>query len=469
MEEARDPDEPRWSPGSPRRGGQAAGGKARGNGYLQHPLGQRVHESPRRTADLLRGDGFSGASGPREVPTGRAQALPIRLGDSRSRSERTAHRRGRSGGRPLRWQLGCRGAHRRTPLRIRYAPRPHRLGHSPSSVHPQDPDGRTTGSPRFARRMGSRPSCAATVEYDVFGAGHAATSISAALGMATDETSGRDFNVVAVIGDGAMGLRAGLRSAHNAGHTDRDFIVILNDNDMSIAPNVGAMNKYLNGVITKPALQPHPREREGPVAQGADHARRCDGIGGGQVRRQRQAHVRPGHDLRRARVPLHRAGGRSRTSTRWSTPSKGCATCPVRCSLHLVTQKGKGYEPSEEDPVKWHAPKSVGQITGLSPQSSGGLPKYQAIFGKGLTELAAGDSRVAAITAAMPGGTSADIFGKAFPEEVLRRGHRRSPRRHFGGGHGHRRHSASRSHLFDVPPTRVRLDRPRRRRCKICP
>ncbi len=256
-------------------------------------------------------------------------------------------------------------------------------------------------------------------EYDVFGAGHAATSISAALGMATGrDLKGGDFNVVAVIGDGAMGCGLAYEALNNAGHTDRDFIVILNDNDMSIAPNVGAMNKYLNGVITNP-LYNRIRENvkdllhKAPTTLG-DVMESVAGKFEDSVKHMfvpgmifeelgfRYIGPVDGHDIDSVVDTL-----------------EGVRDLSGPVLLHLVTQKGKGYEPSEEDPVKWHASNPWDKITGLSPQSSGGLPKYQAIFGKGLTELAAGDSRVAAITAAMPGGTSADIFGEAFPERFF--------------------------------------------------
>ena len=228
---------------------------------------------------------------------------------------------------------------------------------------------------------------------------------------------------------------------------------------MSIAPNVGAMNKYLNGVITNP-LYNRIRENvkdllhKAPTTLG-DVMESVAGKFEDSVKHMfvpgmifeelgfRYIGPVDGHDIDSVVDTL-----------------EGVRDLSGPVLVHLVTQKGKGYEPSEEDPVKWHASNPWDKITGLSPKSSGGLPKYQAIFGKGLTELAAGDSRVAAITAAMPNGTSADIFGKAFPERFFDVGIAEAHGVTSAAGHGHRGHSAGRSDLFDVPPTRFRLHRP---------
>jgi 1-deoxy-D-xylulose-5-phosphate synthase len=259
-------------------------------------------------------------------------------------------------------------------------------------------------------------------EYDTFGAGHAATSISAALGMATArDLLGRDEKVVAIIGDGAMGCGLAYEALNNAGHTDRDLIVVLNDNDMSIAPNVGAMNKYLTTMITNPVynrvrtevkslLQKAPRSLSevvesvaGKMEESVKHLL----VPGMLFEELGFRYVGPldGHDL----DVLLDTFGRVKDL-------KG----PIL--VHVLTQKGKGYQPAEENPVKWHAASPFDKISGAGKKKSGGLPRYQKVFGEGLTQLGRENPRIVAITAAMPGGTSTSIFAEAFP------------RRHFDVG-----------------------------------
>ena len=252
-------------------------------------------------------------------------------------------------------------------------------------------------------------------DYDVFGAGHAATSVSAALGMAVArDHKGEDFDVVAVIGDGAIGCGLAYEALNNAGASDRNQIVILNDNDMSIAPNVGAMNKYLNGVITNPLynrVREQVKDLMGRVPTSiADVMQSATGRFEESVKHLfvpgmlfeelgfRYFGPLDGHDINQVVNTLKRV-----------------RQIPGPVLVHLVTQKGKGYEPAEADPVKWHASSPWDKITGRSPKKPVGLPRYQKVFGRGLTNLAAEDPRVVAITAAMPSGTSTDIFDKAFP------------------------------------------------------
>ncbi len=253
-------------------------------------------------------------------------------------------------------------------------------------------------------------------EYDTFGAGHAATSISAALGMAAArDLLGRDEKVLAIIGDGSMGCGLAYEALNNAGHTDRDFIVVLNDNDMSIAPNVGALNKYLTDVVTNPVynrvrsevkslLQKAPRSLAGVVESVAGRVE--DGVKqlivpGMIFEELGFRYIGPvdGHDLD---VLVD-------TFTKVKA-LKG----PIL--VHVLTQKGKGYAPAEEDPVKWHAASPFEKVSGAGKSKSGGLPRYQNVFGHGLTELGRMDPRVVAITAAMPGGTSSEVFAQAFPD-----------------------------------------------------
>ncbi len=253
-------------------------------------------------------------------------------------------------------------------------------------------------------------------EYDTFGAGHAATSISAALGMAAGrDVMGRDEKVVAIIGDGAMSCGLAYEALNNAGHTDRDIIVVLNDNDMSIAPNVGAMNKYLTTMITNPVynrvrnevkslLTRAPRSLSEVVESVAGRVE--DGVKGllvpGMIFEElgfRYVGPIDGHDMDVLVDTFSRVrelGG------------------PIL--VHVLTQKGKGFGLAEENPVKWHAASPFDKISGAGKKKSGGLPRYQNVFGEGLTELGRLDPRVVAITAAMPGGTSTGVFAAAFPD-----------------------------------------------------
>ncbi len=253
-------------------------------------------------------------------------------------------------------------------------------------------------------------------EYDTFGAGHAATSISAALGMAAArDLQGGTEKVVAIIGDGSMSCGLAYEALNNAGHTDRDFIVVLNDNDMSIAPNVGAMNQYLTGVLTNPVYNRVRDEVKGLLRKGPRSVTGVMESLAGRVEESVKHLLVPGmlfeelgfnyvgpvdgHDLEKLVDTFRRV-----------KEMRG----PIL--VHVVTQKGKGYGPAEEDPVKWHAASPFDKLSGVGKKKAGGLPRYQAVFGEGLTELGREDSRVVAITAAMPGGTSSSIFQKAFPD-----------------------------------------------------
>lgn len=256
-------------------------------------------------------------------------------------------------------------------------------------------------------------------EYDTFAAGHAATSISAALGMATArDLRKEDFKVVAIIGDGSMTCGLAYEALNNAGHTDRDLIVVLNDNEMSIAPNVGAMNKYLTGIITNPVynrvrdeiknvLKKAPRslgDVVGQVAGKMEDTVKGVFVPGMLFEELGFRYVGPvdGHDLDRLVDTLknvRRMGG------------------PIL--VHVLTQKGKGYALAEENPWKWHASSPWDKITGVAPKKAPGLPRYQAVFGKGLAELGAMDDRIVAITAAMPDGTSTGVFGDSFPDRFF--------------------------------------------------
>ncbi|MEX0856381.1 MAG: 1-deoxy-D-xylulose-5-phosphate synthase [Gemmatimonadota bacterium] len=252
-------------------------------------------------------------------------------------------------------------------------------------------------------------------EYDTFGAGHAATSISAALGMAAGrDLLGRDEKVVAIIGDGAMGCGLAYEALNNAGHTDRDLIVVLNDNDMSIAPNVGAMNKYLTTMITNPTynrlrsevkglLQKAPRslgEVVESVAGKMEESVKHLLVPGMIFQELGFRYVGPldGHNLEDLIDAL-----------------EGIRKMRGPVLVHVLTRKGRGFQPAEDDPWRWHAASPFDKISGAGKKKSGGLPRYQKVFGQGVTELGRQDPRVVVITAGMPDGTSSEIFADAFP------------------------------------------------------
>ncbi|HEU4454506.1 MAG TPA: 1-deoxy-D-xylulose-5-phosphate synthase [Longimicrobium sp.] len=267
-------------------------------------------------------------------------------------------------------------------------------------------------------------------EYDVFGAGHAGTSISAAVGVAAArDLRGEDFDVIAVIGDGSMTCGLPYEALNNAGATDRDLIVVLNDNEMSISPNVGALHKYLgiHKKLTDVRTSPfYNRVREevkkmihaapkqlGTIGEMVEHfAVRADDamkgmfVPGMLFEELGFRYVGPvdGHDV----DALVRTFEHVR---KMSGPRL----------VHVITTKGKGFAPAEADRVKWHAASLFDKETGapLSKAASGALPRWQNVFGQALTELAAEYPEVVAITAAMATGTSTDVFEKAYPERFF--------------------------------------------------
>ncbi len=253
-------------------------------------------------------------------------------------------------------------------------------------------------------------------DYDTFGAGHAATSISAALGMAAGRSLlGRDEKVVAIIGDGAMGCGLAYEALNNAGHTDEDLIVVLNDNDMSIAPNVGAMNKYLTNMITNPIYNRVRSEVKALIQKAPGSLGGLVESAAGKMEEAVKHLLVPGMIFEelgfRYVGPLDGHDLDSLVDTFQGVKGLGG---PIL--VHVLTQKGKGFAPAEENPVKWHAASPFDKISGSGKTKAGGLPRYQKVFGRGLAELAGQDPRVVAITAAMPGGTSTGIFAESFPE-----------------------------------------------------
>lgn len=254
--------------------------------------------------------------------------------------------------------------------------------------------------------------------YDTFGAGHAATSISAALGMAAArDINGDDFRVAAVLGDGALTCGLAYEGLNNAGASDRDIIVILNDNEMSIAPNVGAMSRYLGSVQRNP-LYNRLRSKIGEVVD--DLPGPLSSIGG-FVRKWEESvksFLTPG-------VLFEELG------FRYFGPIDGhdidllVETMTVVRDLrsprlvHVITQKGRGF-PAGEHNEKWHAlPPGHDPATGKQRTQSSANPAYTAVFGRGLSELGTERSNLVAITAAMPGGTGTNIFAKNHPSRFF--------------------------------------------------
>ena len=250
-------------------------------------------------------------------------------------------------------------------------------------------------------------------EYDAFGAGHAATSISAAYGMAVGrDLNGGNFKVIAVIGDGSLGSGLAYEGLNNAGASGRDFIVVLNDNEMSIAPNVGAMHKYLSSVQRNP-LYNRIRSAVGDVvthAPGGVHASALLKKWEESVK----AFLTPGvlfEELGfRYFGPIDGHDIRTLNDT-----FKAVRDMKGPRLVHVITQKGKGF-PAGEHVEKWHAlPPGHDPATGKQLKASTSNANYTAVFGKGLSELMAAQQNIVALTAAMPSGTGTSVIAKAHP------------------------------------------------------
>jgi 1-deoxy-D-xylulose-5-phosphate synthase len=253
-------------------------------------------------------------------------------------------------------------------------------------------------------------------DYDPFGAAHSSTSISAALGFAVGREMGMPVgDTIAVIGDGAITAGMAYEAMNHAGHLKSRMFVILNDNDMSIAPPVGALQRYLNQIAEKGPLAALKAVAEGveahlpgAVRDGARRARQMvTGMPGGATLFEEFGfdYIGPidGHDMPQLLSTLRAARAR--------------ATGPVL--IHAVTVKGKGYAPAEGADDKYHGVAKFDVATGQQQKGKSNAPSYTAVFGQRLTEEAARDPRIVAITAAMPGGTGVDIMAKRFPARVF--------------------------------------------------
>ena len=253
-------------------------------------------------------------------------------------------------------------------------------------------------------------------EYDCFGTAHSSTSISAGLGMAVArDLSGANNNVIAVIGDGAMSAGMAYEAMNNAGAMDSRLIVILNDNEMSIAPPVGAMSSYLSRLtssntyrslreIGKQVAKRLPKFVEKGAQRAEEYARGM--LSGGTLFEELGFYyVGPidGHNLDHLLPVLKNV-----------RDSKVGPTL-----IHVVTQKGKGYSHAETAKDKYHGVVKFDVATGKQNKAKANAPSYTSVFGNALVKLAEKDEKIIGITAAMPSGTGIDIFQKVYPERTF--------------------------------------------------
>ena len=269
--------------------------------------------------------------------------------------------------------------------------------------------GKDGGIAKFLRRSES--------QYDAFGAGHAGTSISAALGMARAmEHQGRDHYAIAFIGDGGMTAGMAFEALNHSGHLQqKNLVVVLNDNEMSISPNVGALSSYLSRKLSKPMV----RRMKGWAKE------LLDSLPGDMLHWAHKAEES-------VKVFFSPGVLFEALSFKYVGPIQGNRIEPLLETfanvkqmlangegpilVHALTAKGFGYEPAQQDPFKYHGVGAFEVESGRFHPSKPGPPKYQNVFADALIELAREDERIVAITAAMADGTGLDRFQKAFPE-----------------------------------------------------
>src|SRR6476659_2170917 len=253
-------------------------------------------------------------------------------------------------------------------------------------------------------------------EYDPFGAAHSSTSISAGLGMAVArDLQGQKHNVVCVIGDGAMSAGMAYEAMNNAGAMNSRLIVILNDNNMSIAPPVGALSAYLARLVSGRPYRSlrtvvHQLAKRLPKfleqrARAMEEYARGLVTGGTLFEEMGFFYVGPidGHNLDHLLPVLRNV--------------RDAKDGPIL--VHIVTQKGKGYPPAEASDDKYHGVVKFDIATGKQAKPKANAPSYTKVFGESLVKEATKDDRIVAITAAMPSGTGLDIFGKSFPTRTF--------------------------------------------------
>jgi 1-deoxy-D-xylulose-5-phosphate synthase len=252
--------------------------------------------------------------------------------------------------------------------------------------------------------------------YDPFGAAHSSTSISAALGFAVARDLGAGGgDSVAVIGDGSMSAGMAFEAMNNAGHLKKRLIVVLNDNEMSIAPPVGALSSYLSRLYAEEPFQELKAAAKGavsllpePFQMGARRARemlKSMTVGGTLFEELGFSYLGPidGHDLDQLLPVLRTVRAR--------------ATGPVL--IHVITRKGKGYAPAESARDRGHATAKFDVLTGVQTKAVSNAPSYTRVFAQALIRQAEADERIVAVTAAMPDGTGLDLFAGRFPKRCF--------------------------------------------------
>ncbi|WP_420568875.1 1-deoxy-D-xylulose-5-phosphate synthase [Thalassovita sp.] len=256
--------------------------------------------------------------------------------------------------------------------------------------------------------------------FDPFGAAHSSTSISAALGFAVARDLGGNAegglgDAIAVIGDGSMSAGMAFEAMNNAGHLKKRLIVVLNDNDMSIAPPVGALSNYLSRLYAGEPFQEFKAAAKGavsllpePFREGAKRAKEMlkgMTVGGTLFEELGFSYIGPidGHDLDQL-LPVLRT-------------VKARATGPIL--LHVITKKGKGYAPAEQARDRGHATAKFDVITGKQKKAPSNAPSYTSVFGQTLVNMAAADDKICAVTAAMPDGTGLNLFAERYPSRCF--------------------------------------------------
>ncbi|WP_416914265.1 1-deoxy-D-xylulose-5-phosphate synthase [Seohaeicola sp.] len=256
--------------------------------------------------------------------------------------------------------------------------------------------------------------------YDPFGAAHSSTSISAALGFAVARDLGGSIDsglgdAIAVIGDGSMSAGMAFEAMNNAGHLKKRLFVILNDNEMSIAPPVGALSSYLSRLYAGEPFQEFKAAAKGavsllppPFREGAKRAKdllKGFTVGGTLFEALGFSYLGPidGHDLDQL-LPVLRT-------------VKARATGPML--IHVITKKGKGYAPAETARDKGHATAKFDVLTGVQKKAPSNAPSYTSVFARALLDQATGDSRICAVTAAMPDGTGLNLFAERYPSRCF--------------------------------------------------
>ncbi|MBO9412117.1 MULTISPECIES: 1-deoxy-D-xylulose-5-phosphate synthase [unclassified Ruegeria] len=256
--------------------------------------------------------------------------------------------------------------------------------------------------------------------YDPFGAAHSSTSISAALGFSVARDLGGVTpeglgDAIAVIGDGSMSAGMAFEAMNNAGHLKKRLIVILNDNEMSIAPPVGALSSYLSRIYTEAPFHDLKAAAKGavsllpePFREGAKRAKEMlkgMAMGGTFFEELGFSYIGPidGHDMEQL-LPVLRT-------------VKARATGPIL--IHVLTKKGKGYAPAEQARDKGHATAKFDVVTGKQHKAPSNAPSYTSVFGKTLVEEAGRDDKIVAVTAAMPDGTGLNLFAERYPSRCF--------------------------------------------------